>query len=476
LHYNPNTLGVVSSRARLSSQTVLLISYHFYPTNEIGGRRTTALARHLAARGLRVIVVSAFGHQEIRPGTEIMPGVIAIPVKQPRRLLLDSLVSLKQGTAAPSEGAPQPAAKAHATSRPAGIMSRPKAFARRLFFRMVFFIDAYKRWAWRASRAAIAAGRRYDARAIVSSSPPKTLLLAGALAAKRLGVPHIADFRDPWTDSLRTDPQHRAEYLLQRPLERWVVQSAACVTSAGTTVAGSLATRYPAAQQRIHVVRNGYDGEPLPASSETGGRLALLFAGDLYLGRDPFPLLRALEELLRRPDVDGSRVSLTLMGRVGSYGDQSLSEWLDGRSCASSVRLLPHLPSQAVAEEVSRATVLVNLAQQQPYSVPAKTYEHLISSRENLLVCENDCETALLVKGIRGVNQVDSRDPSALERTLYDLYRRHAIEGRMTIPAAEQVRKFSREAPNEQFWRLIGLVAGLSTEPPSTANHSLRAS
>jgi hypothetical protein len=460
----------------LSSQTVLLISYHFHPTNEIGGRRTTALARHLAARGLRVIVVSAFGHQEIRPGTELMPGIIAIPVKQPRRLLLDSLVSLKQGAAAPSSGARQAVQKADSTARSTGIMSQSKAFARRLFFRVVFFVDGYKKWAWRASRAAIAVGRQYGARAVVSSSPPKTVLLAGALTAKRLRIPHIADLRDPWTDSLSTDPQHRTDYLLQRPLERWVVHSAACVTSAGATVAKSLSSRYPAAQHKIHVVRNGYDGEPQPASSETGGRLAILFAGDLYLGRDPFPLLRALEDLLQRPDVDRSRISLTLMGRVDSYGDQSLADWLVGRACAPSVRLLPHLSPQAVAEEVFRATVLLNLAQQQPYSVPAKTYEHLISGRENLLVCENDCETAQLVKGIRGVNQVDSRDPSALERTLFDLYRRHAVEGSMTVPTAAEVRKFSREAPNEQFWCLIEKVAGLSADLPREADHSLTAS
>src|SRR6185437_15172803 len=159
----------VCSRARLSSQTLLLISYHFYPTNEIGGRRTTALARHLAARGWRVIVVSAFGHQGIRPGTEIMPGIIAIPVKQPRRLLLDSLVSLKQGTASP-KGALQADQKADATARPAGLMSRSKAFLRGLFFRMVFFVDANKKWAWRASRAAIAVGRQYGARAVVTSA------------------------------------------------------------------------------------------------------------------------------------------------------------------------------------------------------------------------------------------------------------------------------------------------------------------
>jgi len=461
----------------LSSQTVLLISYHFHPTNEIGGRRTTALARHLAARGLRVIVVSAFGHQDVRPGTEILPGIIAFPVKQPRRLLLDSLVSLKQGAAPSPKAAQRTAQKADATARSAGIMSRSKAFARRLFFRVVFFMDAHKKWAWRASRAATTVGRKYGALALVSSSPPKTVLLAGALAAKRLRIPHIADFRDPWTDAVSTDPQHRTEYLLQLPLEKWVVRSAACVTSAGAAVAHSLSSRYPAARQKIHVVRNGYDGEARPSlSRETGGRLAILFAGDLYLGRDPFPLLRSLEDLLQRPDVDRSRISLTLMSRVESYGNRSLADWLVGKACAPIVTLLPHLPPQAVAEEASRATVLVNLAQQQPYSVPAKTYEHLISGREMLLVCENDCETAQLVKGVRGVNQVDTRDPSALERTLFDLYRRHAVEGSMTVPTVEEVRKFSREAPNEQFWCLIEKLAGLGPDLPREANLSLTAS
>jgi len=459
----------------LSSQTVLLISYHFHPTNEIGGRRTTALARHLAARGLRVIVVSAFGHQEVQPGAEVLPGITAIPVRQPRRLLLDSLVFLKQG-AAPSKAPQQTARKTEAMTRPRGITLQLRAFARRLFFRLVFFVDANKKWAWRASRAAITAGRQYGARAVVSSSPPKTVLLAGALTARRLRIPHIADFRDPWTDSLSADPQQRAEFLLQLPLERWVVRSAACVTSAGATVAKSLSSRYPAARHKVHVIRNGYDGEPQPAGVETGGRLSILFAGDLYLGRDPFPLLRALENLLQRPDVDPSRISLTLMGRVESYGNQSVSDWFTDRACASSVRLLPHLPPQAVAEEVSRATVLVNLAQQQPYSVPAKTYEHLISGREILLICEDECETAELVRGIRGVNQVDSRDPSALERALYDLYLRHAVEGRMTVPTAEEVRKYSREAPNEQFRCLIEQAAGFAADLPREPNHSLTAS
>lgn len=455
----------------MASPTILLISYHFYPANEIGGRRTTALARYLAARGVRVFVVSAFGHRQVQPGDEILPGVTAIPVRQPRRLLIDSLVWLKQGSTPAPQGAPQtPTVTADAPSRPReGIMSRPKALARQLFFRIAYFMDDSKKWAWRASRAAVAAGREHGAHLVLSSAPPNSVLLAGALAAKRLRVPHIADLRDPWTDSILTDPQHRIDSLMQRPLESWVVRSAAGVTSAGATVARALAQRYPQVRRQIHVVRNGYDGQAAPAGTETGGRLSILFAGELYLGRNPFPLLDALETIMGRPEIDASRIRLTFMGRTERYGNQSLAEWIAGKRCASVVRLLPYLPAQAVAEEVSQATVLLNLAQQQPFSVPAKTYEHLISGRENLLICENESETAELVKGLSGVNQVDSRDSPAIEKALLDLYRRHVLGGYMIVPGGEEVRRFSRDAANEQFWSLIDAAAGLSQLLPAVA-------
>ena len=65
------------------------------------------------------------------------------------------------------------------------------------------------------------------------------------------------------------------------------------------TAAALLIERYPTLADRTHVIRNGYDGEIAPALTRTGGRLSILFAGVLYVRRTPFPLLAALERLLR---------------------------------------------------------------------------------------------------------------------------------------------------------------------------------
>lgn len=336
----------------------------------------------------------------------------------------------------------------------------------RAFFRAAYFIDEFKKWAWRASAAAVTVGRAQQARAVLSSAPPNSVLLAGARAARKLHIPHIADLRDPWTAAEISDRARKIEYRMQRPLEAWVMRNSAAITSATATVANYLTSRYPAIRENIHVVRNGFDGEPRPSRTETGGQLSILFAGELYLGRNPFPLLMCLERLLTRSEIDATRINMTLMGRVSTYAGESLDHWLRGKRSEQVVKILPQSTQEVVARAVDSATVLLNLSQEQPMSIPAKTYEQLAAGREILLICENESETAQLVANIKGVHQVDARNPEALEETLLDLYRRHVNSGFMCPPSTEEVLKFSRALANEQFWSIFDSVAQVSEHLP----------
>jgi hypothetical protein len=330
------------------------------------------------------------------------------------------------------------------------------------FFRAVYFVDAYKKWGWRASRAAVLAGRKYGADVVLSSGPPHSVLLSGAWTGRQLGIPHIADLRDPWTDYIAAAlPDHNGQLPLLRRLERWVMTSAGAITSTGPTVAALLASHYPQARGKIHVIRNGFDGEVNKIPVATGGRLSILFAGELYAKRNPFPILAALENILHRQGIDATRIRLTFMGRCATYEDQSLVEWTRGKRCESVVAVFPQMPQAAVAEAVKDSTVLLNLAQQQPLSVPAKTYEHLASGKEILLLCENDSDTAQVVAGLRGIHQVDQSDSGALQSVLLDLYHRHVVEGQLTAPSAEQVLPYSRQAANQQFLSIISSLAKL---------------
>jgi len=113
------------------------------------------------------------------------------------------------------------------------------------------------------------------------------------------------------------------------------------------------------------------------------------------------------------------------------------------------------------------ATVLLNLAQQQPLSVPAKTFEQLACGREILLVCERGCETASLVAGVLGVKVVDPADADAMQQTLLDLYRRHAVRGMAHVPTDSEVAQFSRASANGRFVTVLEAAAAA----PGTRSH-----
>lgn len=451
----------------MNRPSVLLVSYHFYPSNEIGARRPTELARFLVDKGLRVAVVSAFGGQAIEPGSEVLPGVVAVPVRKPSRTITDMMVSFKKklyrakGVAA-AQRDPNPVSGSVA---PASSSSAILGRARELYFRLLYFIDAYKSWGRRACSAAIREGNRHAPRLVLSSSPPPTVLWVGTLAARRLRVPHIVDLRDPWTDAIANQhPTWLIELSLSRKIERWVMRSAAAITSTGARVAQLLIERQPELAPKTYVVRNGYDGIFRHLDPDTGGRVAIFFAGELYFNRDPFPLLRALERLLSRPDVDPSRVSVTFMGRKTEYAGESFIDWLEGKRCAAVVKFVPLQPPEVVANTSLDSTVLLNLAQHQPLSIPAKTFEHLASGRENLLLCEDDSESARVVAKIRGVLQVDPQNAEALDRVLLDLYERHVNQGRLRAPAPQEVAAFSRAAANDSFWRIMNSIASFGDQ------------
>ena len=462
--------GVEGDESAFPSPTVLLLSYHFYPSKEIGARRVTALAQFLARRAYRLVVISAFDESLQIGDAELLPHITAISVPKPRRRLLGAAVLLKnhlrgrRRSAAHTEESPAKPASAAEQAMP-GIRARLKQF----FFRALYFPDGTRTWTRRVAAAATEAGGKYHCKLIIASGPPHGVLLAGAHAARRLGIPFLADLRDPWSDAhAQAHPESRFELKLHRILEGWVMRRASAVTTATEGVAALLRQRYPEIARRIRVVRNGYDGEINPRQIRTGGRLSILFAGELYVGRDPFPLLLGIEWLLAQPQVNASLVEVVLMGNVQTYAGQSLEAWLAGKRSANIVRLLPPQGPKEVAAAIANATVLLNLSQRQPLSVPAKTYEQLASGREILLICEDGCETARLVAGIRGVSRVDAENFQSLTRVLLDLYHRHAIDGLATVPEPQEVRHFSRSASNEQFLALVNELLKVATPATDT--------
>jgi len=466
--------------------TTIIVSYFFYPSREVGAKRMTALADYLRANGEHVTVVSAFTGVETFTQDDLrwkqLRDYVLVNVPDSPSRVIAFLIRAKRYLRRLLFGTPQeylPGSQAPSRSVE-GFWVSGWLLLHRLVFNILHVIDDKKSWALRAARRALRATRTGHTPVIIVSGPPPSTVLGTILAARKSAIPVIVDLRDPiWL-------QHQlgARALIARWLERYVVRRADWIVTTSPTLRRQLQQTYPERSARISCILNGFDNDPLPKRRDTGNRLVVVYAGALYLNRNPFPFLEVLERMLARPEVDASRVEVVLnrnpfpflevlermlarpevdasrvevvfAGECQAYQGVELREWLNSRRFGRTVTILPNLDQRDLSNLYERATLLLNFAEGQPMQIPAKTFELLALGRELLILCEPDSDTAALVKGVSGVSCACSSDAAGLQVLLLDLYRRHVTEGTLRAPSQDEIAKFSRVVQNERFIALI---------------------
>jgi glycosyltransferase involved in cell wall biosynthesis len=444
---------------------LLMLVYHFAPSNEIGARRSTACAADLVKHGIPVVVVSAFGNQE--PRADATPdGIRRVWVPYSKPWILKSLVAIKQAVSRLWKRRPHKG-KAERTVEVVNIGSPKNSSKSWLPARIATLIDSDKNWSVRAARRARRVAGRHAPLAVMASGPPMSSLIAARWLAPRLRVPLIIDLRDPWLTGSKweTEANDSLEAHARRYFERDVLSHARLIFVATEGMAEHLRTRYHELAAKVHVVRNGFDGEPAAPKLQTNHRLEFLFAGEIYVNRDPFPFLDAIDRLLRRADVDASRVGVTFVGRCDESMEASLQQWVQETQRQANIRVLRPVPYDQIVSMTARATVLLNLAQHASVMIPAKAYEHIASGREVLLISEKNTDVFRMFDGIAGISCVETDDAAALDQTLSDLYQRHAVDGRANPPASETARSFSRTVQQQRF-RSIMTEQGIFPRTP----------
>jgi hypothetical protein len=442
---------------------VAILAYHFYPSPEVGSKRVVALAESLLKIGHTVTVVSAFEGLETFDAEdarwEKLRGfqLERIPSEQSRVLTFlvrakRRLRRLRSGMRTDGQG--------DGSLNDASGDNQPSNSIRRLLFNIVGVLDDKKRWTLGAARRIVGAPNALCPAVIVVSGPPMSTLLGAIMASQRLDIPVVVDLRDPicLEDRHGTAGDGAPVQWGRRLLERYVMRRATCVTTTSPSLQSDLQTRYAGLKNRISCIYNGFDCEPSPPLLHTGNRLVIVYAGALYLNRNPFPFFAALEDILSHEDVDESRIEVLFAGECEHYRGVELRGWLAKRRCSPVVTILPRLTAPDLNELYARATLLLNFAEGQRMQVPAKTFELLALGREVLMLCEPDSDTASVVRRISSVTCAQSSDAIGLRKVLLDVYDRHVGQGCLRTADPKEITEYSRSVQNERFISLIQSV------------------
>lgn len=297
--------------------------------------------------------------------------------------------------------------------------------------------------------------RNFDV--IWTTSPPPSAHLVGLRLKQRLGIPWIADFRDPWFARFDDWGPTRWHARYSRSLRGRITGSADRVIAASNAIAKSLGD----CPVPSSVIRNGFDEIDFaiaesPRTSDSP--FTILLYGTFGENPDPEPLFGLLGQWAAQFSDRPLRIQHA--GAVLGADLPALASRHGLGNRFDSLGYLPH--NQSIRALLSADVIALALSARPEHKdiLPGRVFEMLRSLRPILLLADPASETAELLRSIEGcwiVRQDDTRAGLLALNAIASLPRH------VPARAVTALKQFDRR---EQTGQLATILDGLRSAHP----------
>jgi Glycosyl transferase 4-like domain len=180
--------------------------------------------------------------------------------------------------------------------------------------------DAYRSWGPHVIDSAVSAahqGQPFDL--LITFGAPMSDHLIGLKLKKRLGLPWLAHFSDPWVDNPFTaaDPLTNA---VNRSLERKVLSAADRVVFTSDETVDLVFKKYPESwKQKARILPHAFDDSLFGGTRTNESQITIRYLGDFYGPRTPKPLYLAIRQLLESDPALLANVRFELIGNLALH-------------------------------------------------------------------------------------------------------------------------------------------------------------
>jgi glycosyltransferase involved in cell wall biosynthesis len=405
---------------------VLLVSLYFPPAGGGGVQRPLKLATHLPELGIETHVLAPDDPRWIHRD-EGLPLPPQARVHRTRYL---------------GPSGRRLAEELHGAAGLRRELVRARALGRRLLVP-----DENVTWNLTANRAAIRLIKREGIDVVVTTSPPVSVQLIGAIAECATGVRWVADLRD----SLVAHPHRRAERRLVRAKEwtaehvaRLVARRADGIVAVSDAIAEEMRALGPGAP--VTTIPNGSDFDDFDGIDyRRGERFRITHTGSFFGKRDPRPFLTALAR-------SGLDVEARFLGDFRSAD----RVWAQGLDLGERLRLLPYAPRRESLElqRDSEALLLLipDAGGRGKGVLSGKVFEYLAAERPILALVPPDGAAADLIRETGAGVVVAPDDVEGIASALAGLeasWRAGELDG--TPLSAEWQKRLSRRTRSEEY-------------------------
>lgn len=313
--------------------------------------------------------------------------------------------------------------------------------------KQLFVPDAQVGWVPFAIRAAMTLCKQQHVDAVWTTSSPYSAHLIGFALKRWLGLPHIADFRDPWTENAMDLIGHKP---LQRRLEGAVVRQADRVVGVTPGIVNFLRDAYcPTTPDKFAVIPNGYDPADFSGvhRAPPAGPLRFVFTGAFYGKIEIGPFLLALSRFLQNTPAARRHVEVRLIGQFDRQTNLQYLELVDRLGLGANVDRLGYVSHHMSVRALQNAHVLllpVFAGRGAAHHMPGKIFEYLAANRPILALADRGVAADLITEARAGV-VVHPADLSGMERALAALWATYEAHGALPhTPDHAVIERFSR--------------------------------
>jgi len=461
---------------------ILLLSYHFPPAETAGALRWQKLAGHLEAAGWELDVVTldsvSVTDSGVRALETLPPGtrVFGVPEGQLRTRQYSRSLSqrLKALRAALTRTAARVRSSEADHSWPGSLHRteigwHPLGQAIRRAYGAAFRLNLERGWAKAAERTAAGLLEDPESRheVVVTCGPPHLVHPAGLRLHRRFGLPFVMDTRDPWRFIERI-PEAIASPVwlgISRFLEERCVREATLVITNTEPAARLLRRTYPG-QGPFLAVRNGSD-LIRTAGGTRSGPFTVVFAGSIYLDRDPRPLFEAAARLVSERRLGTEDFRILLVGNVTEFDGRPVRELAASAGLADFVELRAGVPRDELAGILADAAVLVSLPQDSHLAIPSKIFEYAEYPASLLAISAPGSATARLLAGT-SADVVPPGSQDGIHEALARRFEQHR-KGERPRPLAENPW-FRRSSQAALLVEALEAVAAPGQSPRTTSS------
>lgn len=425
---------------------VLIITYYWPPSGGSGVQRWLKMSKYLPENGWQPVVYTAEDAEypvedpslqnDVAPEAEVIRRPIVEPYTFYKRFLgIRKSEKVKAGFI--NEG-----------KKKSGWRENISVWIRGNFF----IPDARCWWISPSVKFLSKYLKEHPVDAIISTGPPHSMHLIAKTLHKKLNIPWVADFRDPWTDidfyhDLRltkcADRKHHR-------LEKQVLTEASKVVTVGWDCAKGLENH---GAEDVCVITNGFDDDFENNKTEQiqqSDVFTMSHIGIIGANRNPQKFWEAVAEL-NIPDF-----KIRLIGQT----DNSVVESIKKNNVEKFVEIIPYIPHNQVVEEQRKSHLLLLFINNTPNAkgvLTGKLFEYLASGRPVLAVGPEDGDVAKVIAETQSGTVIDFNDKDKMKAVIMDYYQKYK-ENQLVTKCNELVERFSRRNLAKEYVRLLNQI------------------